>query len=73
MYAEIAKRIRQAELNGQKIAMFHYQVLLHADQLAGVSAAEFCRLVGMKESFTTEYNKMMALAKLLKEQGVSIK
>ena len=72
MLEEIARLILQAERNGQKIAMFHYQVLINADRLEHVSAAEFCEAVGMKDSFKTEFSKMIALAKLMREQGVSI-
>ncbi len=72
MYEEITKQIKLAELQGQKIAMFHLQVLKNAEQLDGVDAVEFCRKVGMKDSFATEYRKMVSLAKLMKQQGIQL-
>jgi hypothetical protein len=73
MYEEIARSIRQAELSGQQIAMFHYQVLANADRLKNVRAGDFCEAVGMKQSFATEFSKMIALAKLMGERGVEIR
>ena len=73
MYEEIARLIRQAERDGNKIAMFHYQVLINANELADVDAHDFCHRVGMKDSFATEFRKMLALAKLMKQLGKSIK
>ena len=72
MLEEIARQIRRAERNGQKIAMFHYQVLIHADQLSHMRADDFCQAVGMKDSFKVEFSKMIALAKLMREEGVGI-
>lgn len=69
---EIADAVHQAEREGKKIAMFHYQLLIHADELRGVNAVEFCKEIKVPESYATEYRKMLSLAQLMKEQGVTI-
>ena len=33
MIEEIVKKVREAALSGQKIAMFHYQVIVNAEKL----------------------------------------
>jgi hypothetical protein len=62
---------RAAEKN-QKIAMLHFQVLKNADQLAGVDAVGFCKEVAISEKYATEFRKMIALARLMNEQGAKI-
>ncbi len=73
MYEEIAKQIKMASLDRTKSAMFHFQVLKHADSLAGVNAVEFCRQVGMPDSFAIEFRKMLNVAQVMKQQKVEIK
>jgi hypothetical protein len=70
---EIADAVCEAEKEGKKIAMFHYQVLTHAEELSGVDALEFCKEIKVPESYAIEYRKMLSLARLLKEQGATIK
>jgi hypothetical protein len=65
--------INAAAINGKKTAMMHYQFLIHADELRGVNAKEFCADIGLQESYSTEFNKMISLAALMKEQGATIK
>lgn len=72
MITQMAKKIREAERGGQKIAMFHYLVLKNAEKLKGLDAVAFCRDVGVRESYATEFRKMISLAKLMKEQGSTI-
>ena len=69
---EWARQIRQAELDGAKIAMFHYIVLSNAHQLKHVNPKQFTADVGLKESFHTEFSKMIALAKLMDRIGVAL-
>lgn len=52
--------------------MFHLQVLLHAKQLADVDPVEFCRRVGAMDSYKTEFAKMIKVARLMEEQGLTI-
>lgn len=70
--AEWTRQIKQAELNGAKIAMFHYIVLSNAEQLQHENPTQFTLSVGMKESFHTEFKKMIALAKLMKSMGTTL-
>lgn len=72
MYEEIAREISAAAANRRKAAMVHYQVLMNADQLCGVDAKEFCERVGIEPSWEVEFNKMVNLAQLLKERGISL-
>jgi hypothetical protein len=69
---EIAIKVRDAELSGQKIAMFHYQVLVNAEKLKNIDPVAFCNDLGVPESYATEFRKMLSLARLMKEQGVKV-
>lgn len=66
---EIARKVREAEKTKNKIAMFHYQILIHAKELEGVDAIEFCKEIGVNESYATEFRKMLSLAKLMRDEG----
>lgn len=72
MYEEIAREISAAAANRGKAVMVHYQVLMNADQLRGVQAEEFCARVGIEPSWAIEFKKMLNLAQLLKDRGVSL-
>jgi hypothetical protein len=72
MIDEITRKVREAALGGQKIAMFHYQVLVNAEELKNLDAITFCKDVGVPETYATEFRKMISLARLMKEQGSTI-
>lgn len=72
MISEITRNVRMAADTGQKIAMFHYQVLVNAEKLKGLDPVAFCKDVGVPETYATEFRKMISLAKLMKEEGTSI-
>ena len=72
MYEEIAKRIADGYDNRNMTAVFHFQVLKNAHLLTGVDPVEFCRIVGVKDSYQTEYRSMMAVAKLMAQLGVEL-
>lgn len=72
MFEEMASQIRQGASEGQKIAMFHLLVLKHADELTASDPTEFCRRVGVPESFTTEFRKMLALRRLMRDQRIGL-
>ena len=72
MIEEIKAAIQRAAVKNQKIAMFHFQVLKNADELSGIDPKGFCKEVSVPETYATEFTKMMALARLMKEQGVKI-
>jgi hypothetical protein len=52
--------------------MFHFQVLKNADELAGIDPKGFCREISVPEALATEFTKMIALARLMKEQGTKL-
>ena len=72
MYEDIAKQIASAALDGDKTSMFHLQVLKNAHLLTGVDPVQFCRLVGARDSYKTEFSKMMKLAKLMERNGITL-
>ena len=72
MYEEIAKQIKGATQDGNKTAMFHLQVLRNAHHLAGVEPLEFCRHVGARDSYVTEFHKMIKVAKLMEKHGIKL-
>jgi len=69
---EIKAAIQRSAVTNQKIAMFHFQVLKNADELSGIDPKGFCKEVSVPETYATEFTKMIALARLMKEQGVKI-
>lgn len=48
MFEEIAREIKAAKAKREKTVMIHFQVLVNADRLEGVSAQEFCNKVGIE-------------------------
>ncbi len=68
----IKEAIHRAESTSQKVAMLHFQVLKNADELAGFDPRGFCREVSISEKYATEFRKMIALARLMKEQGAKL-
>ena len=69
---QIKAAVHSAGGKNQKIAMFHFQVLKNADELAGIDPKGFCREVSVAETYATEFTKMIALARLTKEQGAKL-
>jgi hypothetical protein len=69
---QIKAAVHGAAGKNQKIAMFHFQVLKNADELAGIDPKGFCREVSVPETYATEFTKMIALARLMKEQGTKL-
>ena len=66
---EIALKIKEAEKKKQKTVMFHFQTLIHADELKGFDAIKYCRDVGMNDSFAAEVRKMINLSQMIIDQG----
>jgi hypothetical protein len=64
--------VHGASGKNQKIAMFHFQVLKNADELAGINPKGFCKEVSVPQKYATEFTKMLALARLMKEQGAKL-
>lgn len=66
---EIGKKVHEAALGKRKIAMFHFQVLKNAVALEGVTAQSFCKDIGVPVTYATEFQKMLGLARLMKQEG----
>ncbi len=56
--------------NDQEIAVFQFQVLKNAKELEGLNAKAFCEEIGVPATYTTEFTKIISLARIMKEQGV---
>lgn len=72
MINEIARMVRDAANTGQKSVMFHYLVLVNAEDLKGHDAVAFCKEIGVPITYATEFRKMISLARLMKEKGTTI-
>jgi hypothetical protein len=72
MIEEIRRRVHQAAQDSQKIAMFHYQVLINADNLRDMDAIEFCQAIDVPETYATEFRKMLSLAIVMGNNGSTI-
>ena len=72
MVEQIKTAVHHAAGRNQKIAMFHYQVLKNADGLEGIDPRGFCKEISVPETYATEFTKMIALARLMKEQGTKL-
>lgn len=72
MLPEIAAKVREAARDKKKIAMLHYQVLVHAEELDGTNPEDFCKEIGVSNKYATEFRKMLSLAKLMRELGAEI-
>jgi hypothetical protein len=66
---EIKAAVHRAEAKHQKIAKFHFHVLKNADELDGVDPVGFCNEISVPETYASEFRKMIALARLMKEQA----
>ena len=73
MLSAIAEEIKSATLDREKTAMIHFQILLHADQLEGMDASEFCTAVGIEEAWAAEFRKMVRLGKFMQERGYALR
>ena len=72
MYEQIRQAIESAARDGQKMAMFRYQVLANATALRSADPDEFCRAVSVPATYATEFRKMLALARVMQERGVRL-
>jgi hypothetical protein len=72
MIAEIKKAVHGAAGAKQKIAMSHLQVLKHAAELEGMNPKAVCKELAVPATYATEFNKMLGLARLMKEQGIRL-
>jgi hypothetical protein len=70
MTDDIKAAVHAAAGSKRKIAMFHLQILTHADELEGVDPVAFCKELAVPATYATEFRKMLSLARLMKEQGI---
>ncbi|MBN1972675.1 MAG: hypothetical protein JW787_03495 [Sedimentisphaerales bacterium] len=70
---EIALKIEEAGKRNKKTTMFHFLSLFYADEFREYDAVQFCRDVGMRDSFATEFRKMFSLSQMIKDEGYIIK
>lgn len=69
MSEPIKSAVHRAAETKQKMAMFHYQVLKHAHELQGIDPKGFCKELSVPASYAREFEKMIALARVIKQQG----
>ena len=47
-------------------------VLKNADELKGIDPRGFCKEVSVPENYASEFRQMIALARLIREQGAKL-
>ena len=72
MIDDIKAAVHAAAGSKRKSAMFHFQILMHADELEGVDPVAFCKELAVPVTYATEFRKMLSLARLMKEQGIRL-
>ncbi|HBB94410.1 MAG TPA: hypothetical protein DC054_03390 [Blastocatellia bacterium] len=72
MIDDIKAAVHAAAGSKRKSAMFHLQILMHADELRGVDPVAFCEELAVPVTYATEFRKMLGLARLMKEQGIRL-
>lgn len=68
----IKSAVHEAAAENQKLAMFLFQVLKNAKALETMDAVTFCKDIGVPESYATEFRKMLALARVMRDQGATL-
>lgn len=70
IFAKIKIALNNAPRN-QYTAELHLQMIKYSDLLKNITAKEFCKGVGLKSSFGTEFSKMRNLTYRLKKAGLN--
>ena len=65
----IRLKIARAARHRNKMGMFLYQVLKHAQLLDRSDALDFCRKVSVPEGYAVSFREMIALAELFAAKG----
>ena len=68
MYDEIKRKLSEISDSLDRQAIFHYQVLKHAQALASDDPAQFCVAVGMPETYADEFSKIIRLAAVVEAE-----
>lgn len=69
---QIKSAIHEAAVDHQKLATFLFQVLKNAKALETLDPLAFCRNVGVPKSYATEFRKMLAVARVMRDQGAKL-
>jgi hypothetical protein len=69
---EIKTAIDAAGDDKKRTSTFHSLILVHAHELEKIGAVEACRLLGMQDSWRTEFTKMISISKRFAELGYSV-
>lgn len=72
---EIAKKIKHAADSSPRqnwTAELHLQVIKYSQELKNVTGKEFCEVVGINESYATEFSKMKKIADRLISAGLNV-
>ena len=64
--------LQKAAKERRKVRTFHTLVLVYANRLEHLDPHEFCRNVGVKDAFHSEFRKMINVAHTLSEWDYSI-
>ena len=76
MKPELVESIRADVLaaaeDQQKTAMFHLRTLQHAEEIDKINSKSYCELVGVPVSYFTEVAKMVALKRLMNQEGINV-
>lgn len=70
VFAKIRGALNNAPRN-QYTSELHLQMIKYSDLLKTITAKEFCKGVGLKSSFGTEFSKMRNLTDRLKKAGLN--
>ena len=68
---EMKQKLDQAALRRKKSATFHYLVLRYSEELRHLSSSQrdgLCEKVYGKKSYRAEYDKMLSLAEIIREE-----
>jgi hypothetical protein len=72
MIQEIKNAVHNTADVKQKIAVFHLHVLKNAAALYTVDPVIFCQAIDVPDSYKTEFQKMLSLARIMEQQGVNL-
>lgn len=72
MIEQIKLAVHEAAVDHQKLAVFLFQVLKNAKALETMDPLAFCKDVGVPQSYATEFRKMLAVARVMRDQGAKL-
>lgn len=70
LVSRIKTQVAIGTKNRQRMVTFHYMVLSNARMLSGMDPVEFCRKVGVPDSYAIEFKKMLPLAAMVSANRV---